>query len=93
MAYVESQLEAEVEELKAKYAALKAEKSSVVAELEKFQDNVLGLCEESFKQVVRQTFILYNGLPSDGGFGSTKDVFEGRYVAFENIPVAEDRCS
>jgi len=93
VAYVESQLEAKVEELKAKHATLKAEKSLVAAELEKLQDNVLGLCEESFKQIVRQTFVLYNGFPSDGDFDLTKDVFEGRYVAFENIHVVEDRCS
>jgi len=48
VAEVENRLEVELEELKTKYAALETEKSSIEAKLEKFQDNVLGLCNESF---------------------------------------------
>ena len=72
-----------------KKVTIEADKASVEAELVKFTDNILGLCESSFNKVVWQDHVLYHGPPFDGEFDVNKDVHEDRMIAFEDIPVAE----
>jgi len=52
----------------------------------KLQDYVLGVHEEEFNQVIRQTSFFYSILVYKGKFDVSKDVYKGELIPIDNVP-------